>query len=68
MDTNENLDHITTTECDLCHTRGPALLHHCNGTPVLAVCKVCGPTNFDGAARQDIDAWLAGGDTFAFGR
>lgn len=68
MDTNENLDHITTTECDVCHTRGPVLLHHNLGTPVLAVCKACGPTNFEMVARQNIDAWLAGGNTIAFGR
>lgn len=68
MDTNENLDHITTTECDCCHARGPVLLHHHNGTPVLAVCKACGPINFDLAARVAIDAWLAGGDTADFGR
>lgn len=68
MDTNENILYITTTECDVCHTRGPGLLYHCNGTPVLGVCKHCGPTNFEAVARQDIDAWLAGGDTLAFDR
>ena len=68
MDTNENLDHITTTECDCCHARRPVLLHHHNGTPVLTMCKVCDHHSHENTARRDIDAWLAGGDTFAFGR
>lgn len=68
MEANESLDYIFTETCDCCGTRGAALLHHHNGTPVLAVCQACGPINFEMRSRQDIDAWLAGGDTFAFGR
>lgn len=68
MDTNENHNHITTTRCDLCAGHGPAVLHHYQGTPHTAVCKACDPRYFEAVARQDIDAWLAGGDTFAFGR
>jgi len=41
--------------------------HH-NGSSVLFTCKACDPGNFEAQARQDIDAWLAGGDVSAFGR
>ena len=62
MDNVTNLDHITTTTCDSCGRKGPAVLHHHTGTPVLAQCPACGPSNFEAQSRREIDAWLAGGE------
>lgn len=66
MDSN---DTIRTTTCDVCHTiKVPCREFHHLGAPVLTACRTCQPANFEETARRDIDAWLAGGDTSAFGR
>jgi len=63
------MDNIRNTTCDVCNaTQTPCVEHFHLGVPVLTACKACHPRNFEETARRDIDAWLAGGDTTAFGR
>lgn len=68
MDNNGTFGVLTTTSCDLCGRKGPTVLNHHHDTPVLATCRQCWPNVFEHQARQDIDAWLSGGDEGAFGR
>ena len=68
MDNNEIQAHFCNSDCSVCGAPGPTVMHYHNGTPVLTMCKVCDHHSHESTARRDIDRWLAGGDTFAFGR
>jgi len=61
-DTNHNHNHISTTICDSCGRKGPALVYHHLGAPVLAHCRSCAPDNFEAQSRREIEAWLDGGE------
>jgi hypothetical protein len=58
---NDN-NSINTATCDECGTKAPGVTLHQAGVPVMFICKNCDGKMFERQARQDIDAWLAGGD------
>lgn len=60
-----NNNYITTSNCDSCGRKGPVVLFHSNGTPVLAECTSCNPLAFDAFSRKAIDQWLFTGNTAA---
>lgn len=62
------MNEIKTSKCDSCGAIHPGVEFSHNGAPVLQLCKVCDPANFEAQARADIDAWLNGADTSVFGR
>jgi hypothetical protein len=62
------MNEIKTCKCDSCDATLPGVEFHHNGAPVLQVCKACDPANFEAQAREDIDAWLNGGNPSLFGR
>lgn len=53
-------NYITNCTCDTCGAKAPVVVLHHYGAPVLAQCKVCGPSPFEQQARRDIDEWLNG--------
>lgn len=52
---------ISTSTCDDCGRRGPGVEYFDHGAPVYFTCKACEPRTFEKVARNDIDAWLNGG-------
>ena len=59
---------IKTDKCDACGNRAPGVLFYHYGAPVLQQCKHCDSSNFERAARRDIDCWLLTGDTSTLGK
>ena len=55
---------IKHTTCDCCGARSTCAEWHDDGIPHFAACKACQPVAFEAQARQDIDSWLSGEDTF----
>lgn len=68
MEYSHDETHFSNSECDVCGSAGPTVMHYNNGAPVLTQCKACAPKEHDRVARRDIDSWLQGGSTYTFGR
>lgn len=54
----DDMNYIGTDTCDTCNWRGPVVVFHDHGVPVLAQCKACQHEAFEATARRDIDEWL----------
>jgi hypothetical protein len=61
---NDN-NYTTTTTCDECGAKAPGVMLHQAGAPVMFICKNCDGKMYERQARQDINAWLEGGEPFA---
>jgi hypothetical protein len=68
MEYSHDENHFSNYDCDSCGSRGPTIIFYHNGTPALSQCKACAYHEHERVARRDIDAWLVGGSTSAFGR
>ena len=56
MEYSHDETHFSNSDCDVCGSAGPTVLHYNNGAPVLAQCKACAPKEHDRVARRDIDS------------
>jgi len=52
-------DYICEDTCDGCSVKRAGVMFHCNGTPVLFLCHVCNPRNFEKIGSQTVARVLA---------